>query len=396
MGAQTATCTACRVSLYDADEIRGHYRSDLHRVNLKRKVSGMRPLSERELMERTRGMMESREKEKEEKRAVGCEVCRKRFSSGRALKNHENSKRHAERVRAMVNGRGGSVTSSVTQQEVEMETADVADVEEVVEMERDEEEEVENELHRRMNEWKANDKKISGVFDESWHESANESLEHMISRFNFFVPYSELLTDMDGLVRYLGEKVGVGYACVCCDRGFGSANAARRHMIDVGHCKMAQDWVHEFGEFYSGENMWRELSDGEEEIEGVAEVQGEEEEEEEDRFMTTPGLEDAGEDAVGLSVNGKVIGHRSLLRFYRQAAGGSADSRACVAANRGLHTARAIAWTGPREGKVQLEVIRRVEKRKQRFELMVGSQNYYCRKATFKQNMAVFNSGYRA
>ena len=39
------TCITCAVAFKDADIQRGHYKTDWHRYNLKRKVAGMAPVT---------------------------------------------------------------------------------------------------------------------------------------------------------------------------------------------------------------------------------------------------------------------------------------------------------------------------------------------------------------
>jgi len=46
-----------------------------------------------------------------------------------------------------------------------------------------------------------------------------------------FVPEKEYLTDLRGLIIYLGEKIGVGNLCIYCGKLFGSAEGARAHMV---------------------------------------------------------------------------------------------------------------------------------------------------------------------
>lgn len=67
-------------------------------------------------------------------------------------------------------------------------------------------------------------------------------LQHMSTVHSFFIPDREYLSDIAGLLAYLGEKVVVGNICLYCPGGsreFGSVEAVRRHMIDKSHCKMA-------------------------------------------------------------------------------------------------------------------------------------------------------------
>lgn len=74
--------------------------------------------------------------------------------------------------------------------------------------------------------------------------SLTENLEHMSLKHSFFVPDTEYLTDLTGLILYLGEKVAVENICLYCNRKsreFRTLDAVRKHMIDKSHCKIAYD-----------------------------------------------------------------------------------------------------------------------------------------------------------
>lgn len=59
---------------------------------------------------------------------------------------------------------------------------------------------------------------------------------------------------MEGLIRYLAEKINVGLLCIYCEnkktKDFKSPQAVRKHMIDKGHCFMNTDHFDEYEEYY--------------------------------------------------------------------------------------------------------------------------------------------------
>lgn len=366
--ASVVNCTACRLRVVGSAARHEHYRSDLHRVNLKRKVGGLGPLTAEEFGVRVSALQQSSDQNEgaRGRREWFCACCSKRFSSQKALENHNRSRRHLDRLRRVSPDDMSELSTSGT---VDMEREEVED-----------DEAVELELERRIKEGRMFSS-VECVFDGSVHGSAEENLEYMAREFGFFLPYVEEVVDVEGLLRYLGQKVGIGFACVACDRGFGSVTAAQRHMVDKSHCRMTEGagWEEEYGEFYRFEDDgWEEVGTEDGEGNGV-----------------DAGAEEVG-DEVEMVVAGKVLGHRSLKRYYRQAAGSSVDSRAAVVANRVMKEYRLLGWEGR---KVDDGVKRgqwRAARREKKFALTVGNKNYYTRKATFKQRMAVFNSGYRA
>ena len=55
---------------------------------------------------------------------------------------------------------------------------------------------------------------------------------------SFFVPDLEFLVDMEGLLKYLGEKISVGNVCIFCNgkgRALHSLEAVRKHMVRALH-----------------------------------------------------------------------------------------------------------------------------------------------------------------
>lgn len=72
--------------------------------------------------------------------------------------------------------------------------------------------------------------------------SIPDAVLHMARDHSFFIPDQEHLTDISGLISYLGEKIVIGNLCLYCPHGgkeFGSLDAVRRHMVDKAHCKVA-------------------------------------------------------------------------------------------------------------------------------------------------------------
>ncbi len=72
---------------------------------------------------------------------------------------------------------------------------------------------------------------------------------------SFFIPDIEYLVDLEGFLRYIGEKVSVGNICLFCNgkgRSFHSLEAIRSHMVEKGHCKILyeEDTAEEYADYY--------------------------------------------------------------------------------------------------------------------------------------------------
>ena len=84
--------------------------------------------------------------------------------------------------------------------------------------------------------------------------SVEANLEHMTSH-GFFIPDTEYCKDPEGLLNYLGMKVGCGGLCTLCNRRsryFRSVDAVRKHMRDKQHCRFSLDGeeIVEYLDFY--------------------------------------------------------------------------------------------------------------------------------------------------
>lgn len=149
----------------------------------------------------------------------------------------------------------------------------------------------------------------------------------MTKAHGFFIPDIEYLVDLEGLIRYLGEKVSVGNICLHCNgkgRQIKSLEAVRKHMVDKGHCKIPYDTeadmmeivdFYDFRSSYPEEQQKKMLAAAAAADAGEVEMKEDEEDEEED-LDTGVRL---GDDEMELILpSGARLGHRSLNKYYRQ------------------------------------------------------------------------------
>jgi len=150
-----------------------------------------------------------------------------------------------------------------------------------------------------------------------------ENLVHMEKIHGFFIPNREFLVDMEGFIRYLADKIAVGNVCLYCNnksRYYESLQSVRSHMNDSSHCKIAyeEDDLDEYADFYDFGGKEPYTPD-----------------------QIRPNILHVGDYSVTFS-NGKTIGHRSLVRYYKQRYRPS-DSREIVLANVSASKAKAKA-----------------------------------------------------
>ncbi|GAA6224456.1 zinc finger protein 622 [Lates japonicus] len=173
-------------------------------------------------------------------------------------------------------------------------------------------------------------------------KSLMKNLTHMTKVHSFFIPDVEFLVDLRGLVRYLGEKVGAGNVCLWCNekgRSFYSTEAVQSHMTDKSHCKLFTDGdaALEFADFYDFRSSYPDRKEGED-----SEMNDEE-------LPIDKNLEYDDETLELTLPSGATIGHRSLMRYYKQRFGAQ---RAVVlthnknAVGRVLRQYKALGWGG--------------------------------------------------
>ncbi|KAI3418140.1 hypothetical protein GPALN_010356 [Globodera pallida] len=147
------------------------------------------------------------------------------------------------------------------------------------------------------------------LFCEHKSENWEANLEHMAIQHGFLIPDFPFCTDTPGLLIYLGFKVGVGLTCIRCQCArFRSLDALRKHMRDSNHCnfridcQQEGDVLLEFMDFYDYNEQCDEDATG-----------GGDEAEQQQMAAV---LDDEG--AFLVLPSGARIGHRSLVRYFRQ------------------------------------------------------------------------------
>lgn len=310
MSSSLLTCITCKVGFLDAANQRDHYKTDWHRYNLKRKVAELPPVSESDFQNR---MAKHEEQKKvlsgEIKAPTGyCVACSKSFANEKAYDNHLKSKKHLEAAKSFQakenkdeierNRRNRKLT-----EEQENEESEDEDIEEVDSDEWDEDDEFGDEADAIAN--------FDCFFCSHHSSNIEKNLLHMSEKHSFFVPDLEFVVELDELLTYIGAKVGQGKMCLWCNeksKRFRSVDAVQKHMRDCGHCKIAfsgGDAIVEFADFYDYSKSYPEDQDPEQQAD-----------EDKDMEVDVNTLDDSGYELMLPS--GAKIGHRSLMRYYKQ------------------------------------------------------------------------------
>ncbi|XP_076656299.1 cytoplasmic 60S subunit biogenesis factor ZNF622 [Halictus rubicundus] len=303
------TCITCRVAFRDLEVQRQHYKSDWHRYNLKRKVAELPPVTVEEFQKRVIAQRNKDDQERSEE-LMNCKVCRKNFNTKNQYENHLVSKKHKEKcakqssIEASHEDTDDTTSPGATlKKDIQNEGSSRSGKRPAEEMEIDSDiESVDSDewLEDTENPIQNND----CLFCDHHSRSLVKNLKHMTVVHSFFIPDPEYCTDIKGLLTYLGEKIFAGFMCIWCNetgKSFQSVEAVRAHMVDKGHCRVLHegDALAEYAEFYDYSSSYPDAENGD--VDAEVEI---------------PELDDSDYQLVLPS--GNVIGHRSLMRYYKQ------------------------------------------------------------------------------
>ena len=228
------TCITCHVAFQTGDLQRAHYKTDWHRYNLKRKVADLGPISATEFAEKVDAVQQRTEKnnEQDQRAALTCKDCGKAFTSENGLLNHTKSRKHAETV-----ARNAQPDSKKTRQFVETPKTNPTESMEEVEDEEEDEEDDDDEWNDMddgatvtRKELLCSDVELSLLLDASGVEgqtevlgtplsleeclfcslkstNLEENLSHMAHAHSFFLPDFDYISNLPGLIEYLGKIV---------------------------------------------------------------------------------------------------------------------------------------------------------------------------------------------
>ena len=244
------TCSAC---LFDVSlgSKTSHYSTEWHRYNVKRKCAGLAPVP-LELFQLkldqlaidgsgTNGGTQSMQSGAKSQ-VHTCVECGKEFKSAGTLATHLRSKKHEEGI-AMNEANQAENKDTPTPDPVSKEK--LPSKERKIKLEKDL---ALDEAGQNQNDDISDDESSEGeplplnacLFCPLVSDSLELSVAHMTSAHSFFIPFPEFLVDLEGLLRYLCYKVGLGRVCLWCNgRGrtsYHSVKALQRHMVYFFYC----------------------------------------------------------------------------------------------------------------------------------------------------------------
>ena len=266
------------------------------RYNLKRRIADLPALSFPVWNENVLSAQRlSKEAEASGSFRKACLTCQKVYSSVNAYENHLRSQKHLQH-------RQDSAPS-------ELLIAEDTSILDRTEPDADNAHEDNAALTERV------PPTMTCLFCNSSSPTLENNLQHMNKVHGLFVPYQDRLRDLEGLVAYLSRIVHQSHACLYCGTSRNTVEGIQHHMRDKGHCMIAFEEDSEADTFYGssadalGSQM--ERTNLNEEQEPASDV--------EEADLHSPAEYTNLNDDLELRLpSGKILGHRSQSRYYRQ------------------------------------------------------------------------------
>lgn len=261
-------------------------RSDWHRYNLKRKVADLPPVAADDFNQKVINAQASTTAAQESASyAKPCTICQKTYYSENAYQNHISSKAHKLKALSS-SSKAPSVASSRDTNgehippEAEAEFDNVVAgmkkaslVEDLPRRPSNPPPGIDREAHP-LSPPKVVPSSVPlsrCLFCNYDSPSLKLSVQHMNKIHGLFIPEQNYLVDLDGLVGYLQAKIHENHECLRCHKLKPTAPAVQTHMRDKGHCTIAfekEEEMIEIGQFYDFSSTY---SDDEDESSETAE-----------------------------------------------------------------------------------------------------------------------------
>ncbi|XRB23769.1 pre-60S factor REI1 [Pseudoscourfieldia marina] len=237
-------CATCLLAFAHPDLLKAHYRTDLHRYNLKRKVASLPPVT-LQWFDARRAQL-ARAQQVAQAQVFVCPLTKKRFQSEATYRAHTQTKKYkallAQRL-ARTNGTFDAtpqVFDAKSKNEREASAGRAADDDDMEEQKEEDDMEEEEDEEEEDERWDP----CTCLFSNEQFESVEACLVSMHKRYGFFLPYVDRLVDVEGLLRYLGAKLvegGIPLYMSGLDpdaKRFPNLHAVQRHMVDTNKCRM--------------------------------------------------------------------------------------------------------------------------------------------------------------
>lgn len=217
-----ATCICCRIKCDSVELQRGHFKTEWHLYNLKRRICNLEPIDLDSFNEIQGSLPENQDDETTSIYSL---------PSLRDIKYNPTGLQDDDTITL------GDDWSEINEDEFVDEDYEVGEIDEL--------------LERVV-------KPDTCLFCDKKSSNCKNNVSHMNQLHGFFIPEEKYVIDIESLLMYLGFKVGAGATCLWCNKQFASLHGVRLHMLYKSHCKILYDQekaIEEFKDFYDYTNQ---------------------------------------------------------------------------------------------------------------------------------------------
>lgn len=239
-------CGTCDISLRSDEEVRGHYSSELHLTNVRRRVDGKAPIKERDWVQEDNA---DNHRNPDGPPIFSCTLCRKTFRSVQTLQSHVRSTAHLiEKEKRIISREGeGTIltTTSIGTAALGLHRRNRAKLKAKTNSDKNS-----NAVPVPLEEREEDTSETRCLFCGHQSEDFKNNLRHLDLVHSFSIPMEEYCKDKKEFIAYLARKVN-GLVCLVCNektKSFVSLQALRDHMRERNHEKVVLD--EEYQEFF--------------------------------------------------------------------------------------------------------------------------------------------------
>lgn len=304
-------------------------KGEWHRYNLKRRVAQLPPIDE-ELFTSKVAVLDKKKEEEERDSKLADDLGNLQLSAKQIRKKQreellEKKRKLLELAKNRLVSNGGRVKMGedgkiiVEKKEPTVEEQKLKEEVKEAIIKEDKENQVDEEAlikEKLANKVEVPVTKCIFCKDESF-ENVEGTFEHLFKKHGMYVPERKYLQNPEGLLSYLYEKIGFGNVCLSCNFQGRNFQSIIQHMLSKNHIKIPyenEDEKLEISDFYdfsktyeveyeegANDGEWEDVD--EEELEEDDDIEGEK------LYASDYGLH---------LPNGVVLGHRSLVKYYKQ------------------------------------------------------------------------------
>ena len=323
------TCNSCQIQFSLSEDQRNHMKGEWHRYNLKRRVAQLPPIDE-ELFTSKVAVLDKKKEEEERDSKLADDLGNLQLSAKQLRKKQreellEKKRKLLELAKNRLVSNGGRVKMGedgkiiVEKKEPTVEEQKLKEEVKEAIIKEDKENQVDEEAlikEKLANKVEVPVTKCIFCKDESF-ENVEGTFEHLFKKHGMYVPERKYLQNPEGLLSYLYEKIGFGNVCLSCNFQGRNFQSIIQHMLSKNHIKIPyenEDEKLEISDFYdfsktyeveyeegANDGEWEDVD--EEELEEDDDIEGEK------LYASDYGLH---------LPNGVVLGHRSLVKYYKQ------------------------------------------------------------------------------